>query len=434
MSDPIVLILLGLGGMFVLILLHVPIGVAMGIAGLVGFGLLSGFGPALSLLGTEPVGILSNADLAVIPLFLLMGSLAGVSGLSGDIYKLVYALVGHRRGGLAYATIAGCAGFGAVCGSSPATAAAMGKIALPEMLSRGYAARLASGSIAAGGTLGMIIPPSIVMVVYSFIAREFVITLFIAAIIPAIMAVTFYMLTILVLVRRDPAIAPAGPRRSWPERWRAAARGWGAVFLIGIIVFGLYGGILTVNEAAAVGVSVTLLFAVARRSLSWSIVAQIVRETATNTAMIYTIIFGASIFTYFVTATRLPLTLADTISALGLPPLAVILVLVLIYLVLGSIFETVSSMVITLPFILPLVKGMGYDPIWWGVVLTMVIELGMITPPIGMNVFVIHGIARDIPLGTVFRGITPFVVADLFRVGAVVLFPGLALWLPRILN
>jgi tripartite ATP-independent transporter DctM subunit len=434
MTDPLILTGLGMAGMFVLIILHVPIGVAMGLAGLIGFGVLSGFGPALSLLGTEPIGILANPDLAVIPLFLLMGSLAAVSGLSSDIYKLVYALVGHRPGGLAYATIAGCAGFGAVCGSSPATAAAMGRIALPEMRLRGYSPQIASGCIASGGTLGMLIPPSIIIVIYGFIAREFVITLFIAALIPAVIAVIGYVVTILILVKINPALAPAGPRQSWTERRRAALSSWGAVLLIGIVAVGLYGGFLTVNEVAAVGVVIAFLFALWRRCLNRQTLLQIIRETATNTAMIYGIIFGASIFTYFITATRLPTTLAGTISSFGLPDLAVIFVLIVIYLILGSIFDTVSSMLITLPFILPLVKELGYDPIWWGIVLTMVIELGMITPPIGMNVFVIHGIAPDIPLGTIFRGIGPFVAADLVRVTLVVLFPGLALWLPKLLQ
>ena len=308
MTDPIVLTGFGMAGMFVLILLHVPIGVAMGLAGLVGFGILSGFGPGLSLFGTEPIGILANPDLAVVPLFLLMGSLAAVSGLSGDIYKLVYALVGHRPGGLAYATIAGCAGFGAVCGSSPATAAAMGRIALPEMRSRGYSTQIASGCIAAGGTLGMLIPPSIIIVIYAFIAREFVITLFIAALVPAVIAVTGYVLTILVLVKLNPELAPAGSRQSWAQRQRAAMGSWGAVLLIGLVAIGLYGGLLTVNEVAAVGVRDHLLICALAPQLVGRRLVQVVRETATNTAMIYGIIFGASIFTYFVTATRLPTT------------------------------------------------------------------------------------------------------------------------------
>jgi C4-dicarboxylate transporter DctM subunit len=433
-GDPILLVCIGLGAMIVLIILHVPIGVAMGLVGLAGFGLLAAFEPAISLFGTEPIGILKSADLAVIPLFLLMGSLAGVSGLSSDIYKFVYALVGHRRGGLSHATIVGCAGFGAVCGSSPATAAAMGRIALPEMLDRGYSPRLASGCIAAGGTLGMLIPPSIIMVIYAFIAREFVITLFIAAIIPAIIAVLLYVTTVAILVRMDPSIAPAGPRTTWRTRLSTAAKSWGALLLISAIVLGLYGGVFTVTEAASVGVLITFLFALSRKSLGREKFIQVVMETAKNTGMIYGIILGASVFTYFVTASRLPVTLAGTIGDLGLPPLAVIFVLILIYLVLGSVFDTVSSMLITLPFVLPLVKELGYDPIWWGIVVTMVIELGMITPPIGMNVFIIHGIAPQLGLGTVFRGIGPFVVADLFRVGAVVLFPPLALWLPKLLQ
>nr|WP_274608777.1 TRAP transporter large permease [Vannielia litorea] len=425
---------MGFAGLFMLMFLRIPIGIAMGITGFVGFGVISGFGPAITLFGTEPAQVLSNANLAVIPLFLLMGSLATVSGLSDDIYRLIYALVGHWPGGLACATVGGCAGFGAVCGSSPATAATMGQIALPQMLKRGYSPALATGTIAAGGTLGMLVPPSIVMVIYAFLAREFVIDIFIAALIPALLAVVLQMLAVLVFVRLWPNSAPAGERLSWAERAKIARGSWGVLVMIGAVMGGLYSGVFTVNEAAAVGVLVAFLFALGRRSLTREKVMRMVGETASNTAMIYVIIIGASIFTYFVTAARLPGALTEMFGALDVPPLVVIAGILAMYLVLGCVFETISSMVITLPFVLPVVTGLGYDPVWWGIVLIMAIELGMITPPVGINVFILHGIDRSIPLKTIFAGIVPFAVADLLRIAIVVLFPALALWLPHALQ
>ncbi|MEW5424799.1 TRAP transporter large permease [Amorphus sp. 3PC139-8] len=434
MSGPLAMTAIGFAGLFALILMRVPIGVAMGISGFVGFGILSGFGPALTLFGTEPAQVLSNANLAVVPLFLLMGSLATVSGLSDDIYRLVYAMIGHWPGGLACATVGGCAGFGAVCGSSPATAATMGQIALPQMLRRGYSPGLATGTIAAGGTLGMLIPPSIVMVIYAFLAREFVIDIFVAALLPALLAVVLQVLAIIVYVRIWPEAAPAGERIAWRERARIVRNSWGVVIMIGSVMGGLYSGIFTVNEAAAVGVLVAFLFAMFRRSLNRRSVIRIVRETASNTAMIYVIIIGASIFTYFVTATRLPGALTQTFGDMDVPPLVIIVAILAMYVALGCVFDTISSMVITLPFVLPVVTGLGYDAIWWGIVLIMVIELGMITPPVGMNVLILHGIDRTIPIGRIFTGIIPFAIADLIRIAIIVLFPALALWLPTIVR
>ncbi len=432
--DPILLAALGIGGMFVLILLQIPIGVAMAVAGFVGFGFLGGFGPAISLFATEPVGVLSSLDLAVIPLFLLMGSFAGVSGLSADIYRLAYALIGHRRGGLALATIGGCAGFGAVCGSSLATAATMGRVALPEMLKRGYAPTLASGSIAAGGTLGMLIPPSVIMVIYAYLAQQFVITLFIAALIPGLIAVALHCVAINVVVRINPEAGPAGARMTWPERWQVARQSWGVVVLLVAVIGGIYGGVFTVTEAASLGAGLAFLFTVARGRLTRESFWQVVHETASNSAMIYLIIMGASIFTYFITATKMPDELVHVIVGWHLPPIAVIGVLMIAYLILGSIFDTVAAMVITMPFVFPLIVSIGYNPIWWGVVLVMVIEVGMITPPIGMNVFVIYGVARTLALKTIFRGILPFLYADLVRITIIILFPTLALWLPALLG
>ncbi len=428
--DPILLASLGLVGMFVLIVLHVPIGIAMAVAGFVGFGLLTGFGPAASLFATEPIGVISNLDLAVIPLFLLMGSFAGVSGLSADIYRLAYALVGHRRGGLALATIGGCAGFGAVCGSSLATTATMGRVALPEMLNRGYSQKLAAGSIAAGGTLGMLIPPSVIMVIYAFLAEQFVITLFVAAIIPGLIAVAFHFVAISIVVRINPEAGPAGERMSWGERWQVARQSWGVMLLLVTVIGGIYGGVFTVSEAASLGAGLAFMFTVGRGKLTMESFWLVLKETASNTAMIYLIISGASIFTYFITTTKMPAALVSSIIAMELSPLVVIGILMIAFLILGSIFDTIAAMVITMPFVYPLVIGIGYDPIWWGIVLVMVIEIGMITPPIGMNVFVLYGVARTIPLKTIFAGIVPFLIADLCRLALIILFPIITLWLP----
>jgi tripartite ATP-independent transporter DctM subunit len=430
--DPLVIALLATIGMFVLIALHIPIGVAMALAGVVGFACLSGWPPALALLASGPVSVLSNMDLAVIPLFLLMGSFAGVSGLSADIYRLAYALIGHRPGGLAQATIVGCAGFGAVCGSSIATAATMGRVALPEMLKRGYTPQLATGTIAAGGTLGILIPPSLVMVIYAFLTEQFVITLFVAAVVPGLIAVVAHMLTIAAVVWSDSKAGPAGIRMTWAERWVVLRQCWAVVALLLCVVVSIYGGIFTVNEAAALGAGLAFLFTVTRRKLNQSTLWQVTRETATNTGMLYLIIAGASIFSSLIAASKAPEVLVNQITALSLHPLAIILVLLVVYLILGCIFDSLAALVITLPFVLPLITGMGYHPVWWGIVMVIAIEVGLITPPIGVNVFVLYGIAESIPLRTIFQGIVPFFFAEVACILLLVAFPELVLWLPRI--
>lgn len=432
--DPVTLAGMGIAGMLILIVLQIPIGIAMATAGVVGFALMTNWSTAISLIGSKAVSTLSSEELAVIPLFLLMGSFANSSGLASDIYRLAYAFIGHRRGGLALATIGGCAGFGAVCGSSLATAATMGRVALPEMLKRGYQPSLATGSIAAGGTLGMLIPPSVIMVIYAFLAEQFVITMFVAALIPGLLAVLGHFIAIMTVVRRNPDAGPAGEKTGRADKVQALKQSTGVLLLVLIVVGGIYGGVFTVNEAAALGTMVALFFTIIRGKLNWNTVLQAMQETARNTAMIYLIIIGASVFASFITITKMPEFVVEGIGGLGLPPLVIILALFVLFLLLGSIFDAVAAMVITFPFIYPLVTDLGYDPIWWGVVLLMTIEVGMITPPIGMNVFVIHGVARDIPLQTIFRGIFPFFYADITRILIIILFPALALWLPKFLG
>jgi C4-dicarboxylate transporter DctM subunit len=418
-------------GMFVMIALHVPIGVAMAIAGLIGTGALIGFAPAVALFGIEPSAAIASEELAIIALFLLMGNFAAAAGLSGDLYRLAQAFLGHRRGGLAMATVATCAGFGAVCGSSLATTATMTRIALPEMESRGYSRKLSTGSIAAGSTLGVIVPPSVLLVLYAILTEQFVTALFVAALGPAVIAVLLYMMAVIGYVTVAPDAGPAADRVSWPERRKILRQSWGVILLAFVVSGGIYSGIFTINEAAAVGAAVAIAFTAFRGRLSRSLFFENLKETAASTALIYLIIIGASIFSYAISLSQLPDIIVSSIEGLGLQPLIVILLLEAMYIVLGSIFDTVAAMVITLPFVFPLVTGMGYDPIWWGVINVVVMEMGMITPPIGLNVFVLQGMAKDVPFSTIYAGIGPFLISDVIRLLILTLFPVLTLWLPK---
>jgi C4-dicarboxylate transporter, DctM subunit len=433
----------GILALFALMLLQVPIGFAMIIVGVVGFALQSGWGPAVTLLVNEPVGILSSADLATVPLFLLMGTFASVAGFSTDLYNLASAFLGHRRGGLAYATIGGSAAFGVVCGSSTATAATFAKAALPEMLKRGYSPAFSTGTIAAGGTLKSLIPPSIVMILYCIVSKAFILDLFRAAILPAVVAVAVNLLAITIMVRIEPKAAPVGGRVAWPARW-AALKAAAPVLLLMIAVFGgLYSGIFTVTEAASVAAVLSLLFAMARRRLNWTTLWQGLRESAAATGMIYVMIMGALIFTYFLNLGRVPEAFVGWIAHLDLPPLAIVTALLIAYLVLGAVFDEISAMLITLPLVLPVIQTLaltllpGVSPemvaIWWGIINVVIIELGMIIPPIGIIVFILHGLAPQIPIRTIYRGVTPFIAADLLLLGLLTLFPAISLWLPRVL-
>lgn len=429
--DPITLAALGVLFMFLLILLQVPVGIAMAVTGVLGFGVLSGFGPAVTIVATEATGIISNADLAVIPLFLLMGNFATCGGLSSDIYNLAYAFLGHRRGGLALSTIVGCGFFGSVCGSSTATAATFGRVALPEMLSRKYAPHFAAGCIAAGGTLGSLVPPSVILIIYAVMTEEFIVTLFIAAIIPAIISIVAYFFAISIYLRINPKAGPSGTRVNWPDRLRTCFRCWGVILILLVVVGGIYGGVFSVTEAASFGAVLSFCFALGRRKLTKEMFWEALTGTALSAAMIYVIIIGANSMTYFITVTHMPDRVMALISGLHLPTFLVLTVLLIVYLLLGSIFDTVAAMLVTLPFVLPLITDLGYSPIWWGIINVVVIEIGMITPPIGLNVFVLHGVAPDIPLSTIFRGIIPFFLADLGRLTILVAFPTLTLWLPK---
>jgi C4-dicarboxylate transporter, DctM subunit len=419
---------LGMGALFVLIILQIPIGIAMLIVGVVGFALQTGWGPAFSLLVGDPAGYLGSIDLATVPLFLLMGSFASTAGFSSDIYDVASAFLGHRRGGLAYATVGGCAAFGAVCGSSTATAATFAKIALPEMLRRGYEPGFAAASIAAGGALKSLIPPSLVMILYCIVTNVFIFDLFVAALVPAALVVVLNIVAITVVSWRRPADFPVMERRSWEERRATLRRAIPAMILILAVFGGLYSGIFTVNEAASVAAILSLVFALLRRRLTWAGFSSSILEAAGVSAMIYIIIFGASVFSYFMTLAHVPEALVQLIGDLKIAPVLTIALILVAYIALGAVFDEISAMLITLPFVLPIVVHLGYDPVWWGIMNVVIIELGMIVPPIGIIVFILHAMAPQISLSKIYRGVTPFIIADLVLLALLTLFPGLSTW------
>ncbi len=432
--EAITIALLGILIMFALIALHVPVGVSLATTGVGVFAWIVGFDEAVSLIGTEFSATLSNMDYSIIPFFILLGSLASAAGLSTDLFRLANSFLGHRRGGLALATVGGCAAFGSVCGSSLATVATMTRVALPEMLKRGYNPSLATGSIAAGGALGSLIPPSLIIVLYALLTDLDTRMLMIAAIIPAMLAIVMNALTIITIVRINPDIAPKGERASWTTRGQSLIKSWQVLLLGGVVAGGIYGGLFNITEAAAVGVVIAFVMCGMRGQLTKSNLREVLQETASNTAMIYMMLIGASILSYFLSISHMPEYTVAWIDSMNLPAFVVVLALYLMYLILGSIFETVAAMVITLPFVLPIVTGLGYDPIWWGIMMLSVIGTGMNTPPIGMNVFVLFGMTRDIPLKTIFAGTLPFVISDIIKLLILTTVPEITLWLPSIIG
>ena len=432
--EAITIALLGILIMFALIALHVPVGVSLAITGVGVFAWIVGFDEAVSLIGTEFSATLSNMDYSIIPFFILLGSLASAAGLSTDLFRLANSFLGHRRGGLALATVGGCAAFGSVCGSSLATVATMTRVALPEMMKRGYNPSLATGSIAAGGALGSLIPPSLIIVLYALLTDLDTRMLMIAAIIPAMLAIVMNALTIITIVRINPDIAPKGERASWTTRGQSLIKSWQVLLLGGVVAGGIYGGLFNITEAAAVGVVIAFVMCGMRGQLTKSNLREVLQETASNTAMIYMMLIGASILSYFLSISHMPEYTVAWIDSMNLPAFVVVLALYLMYLILGSIFETVAAMVITLPFVLPIVTGLGYDPIWWGIMMLSVIGTGMNTPPIGMNVFVLFGMTRDIPLKTIFAGTLPFVISDIIKLLILTTVPEITLWLPSMIG
>jgi C4-dicarboxylate transporter DctM subunit len=425
---------LAIGGfilLFALMLLRVPIGLAMGFVGVGGFGLLVDWGPALKLLAQSPIRTATDAGFAVIPMFLLMGTIASVSGMSAELFRAANSFVGHRRGGLGMATIAACAGFAATSGSSVATAATFSAVAYPEMRKFAYPQSFATGVIAAGGTLGAILPPSLVLAVYSLITQQDVGRLYIAGILPGILAALMYIATIAIIGLVRPGFLPTGPRFSWGERLAALRGVWAIALLFLFVIGGLYGGVFTATEAASMGAGGAFLIAVLRRRLTARQFLDCLVRALRTSAAIFTILIGALLFGYFLTITQTPQNVTAFLTGLGLGRYEVLLLIMLMYLALGCVMDAMAMVILTIPIIFPVVTALGFDPIWFGIIIVMTVELGLIHPPVGMNVFVIKSVVRDVKISTIFYGVIPFVVTDLIRLAILIAFPALSTYLPE---
>ena len=422
--------LLGFLAMFVLMALRVPIAVAMGLVGVVGLGLMRSWPAAMSAAGGEFVDV-GSYTLSVVPLFVLMGNFVTRAGMSRDLYQAAYALIGHRRGGLSMSTIAACAGFGAICGSSIATTATMARVAMPEMQRYNYNPALAAGSVCAGATLGILIPPSVVMVIYGIMTETSIGALFAAGVLPGLLATGFYLAASMWITHRHPTWGPPGDKAPWSERRAALGRIWGVLLLFALVMGGMYGGFFTPTEAAGVGAMGGFIFAMARRTLTLKVLTDVLVESARTSAMLFTIVIGASLFASFLNFTELPNALRDFVTGLGAHPLMVIAAICLIYVVLGTAMESLSMMLLTVPIFFPLVTALGFDPVWFGIIVVCVIEISLITPPVGMNIFVLSSVVPTIPTVTIWRGVMPFVGADILRMATLIAFPAISLWLPK---
>lgn len=421
--------------LYLLIAAQIPIGVSLLIVGVASLALTMGGEQALVVSQNEVGRALTSMDMAAIPLFLLMGNFATWAGLSGDIFNSGTALLGSRRGGLAMASVLGCGGFGAICGSSIATTATFGKVAFVEMERRNYAHSLAAGCIAAGGTLGALIPPSVVLIVYCVVVEESIQIAFQAALIPGLLALTMYVLAIFVSVRLKPSLAPDVEEFNWPVARAALVKAWRPVLLFALVLGGLYGGMFTTQEAASVGALLAFVFAVSTKGFTLEKFKASLIDTAINAGAIYVIFIGANIFASFMSFTDIAQLVLSIIDLETMPKWLILFGLVVFYLLLGTVFDTLAAVLVTTPLVVPLIIGMDYDLIWWGVVTLSLVEIGMITPPLGMNVFVMRSVVGDrLPLSTIFRGVTPFLVADLIRVILLTSFPIITMWLPSVLS
>ncbi|QCI68764.1 TRAP transporter large permease [Phreatobacter stygius] len=427
--------ILGFAGMLVLLGLRMPIGLAMLTVGSFGYVHFTSLAIFLNYMKTTPYHLFANYTLSVIPLFILMGALAEKSGLSTALFRAAAAFLGHLRGGLGMALIGACTGFGAICGSSVATTATFGRATLPEFRRYNYDPGFATGMIAVGGTLGILIPPSVILVVYAITTEQNIAKLFMAALIPGLLAAFFYCVVIAIMVRLRPEAGPALERVGWADRLKVVVGVWPVMLIAVTVVGGIYGGIFTPTEGASVGCIAMLVVGLLQRTLGWHEIKLSVIQTAETSAMIFMILLGAEVFNAFLALSQLPELAAQVVTQSGLPPYGVIVVLLIFYVILGGVMDELAMILLTLPIFFPIVValdlGMPADDvaIWFGILVLMVVGIGLTAPPIGLNVFVISAIAKDVPIISTYRGVLPFVAADVIRLGLVVAFPALALWL-----
>lgn len=422
---------LGIACLFVLLILRTPVAFAMLIVGFLGYWALEGLRSAGGVLLTESHSAISNYNLIVVPMFVLLGNVASVTGFSRSLYDAAFAWVGRFRGGLASASVLGCAVFAAVSGSSVATAVTLGKVALPEMKRLGYAPGLSTGSIAAGGTLGFLIPPSTGFVLYAILTEESIGRLFMAGVLPGLLLTVLFMVAIWLISVLDPEAGPRGAPVALAERFRILGQATPLLMVILLSIGGIYAGVFTPVEASGIGAALVILLALVRRRLSFADFRAAVLSTLSTSAMLYAVVIGANVLNPFFAVTQIPATLGEGLGTLGLGPYGTLFVIILAYIVLGMFMDGLSMLVITIPIVFPVITSLGFDPIWFGVVAVIVIEMGMITPPVGLNVFVVRGVAEGVPLTTVFRGVMPFLVAMIIGLLLIIAVPGIALVLPN---
>jgi tripartite ATP-independent transporter DctM subunit len=422
--------IMGLLALFVLLGMRMPVAIVMMLLGVIGITVLNSWDAAMSTLADEAWVIVSNYEFIVIPLFILMGNFASISGMSRDLYTAAYSWFGHWRGGLASATIAACAGFAALSGSSVASAVTMGRVSLPEMQRYKYSNRLATGAIAAGGTLGILIPPSTGFIIYAILVEESIGRLFLAGVIPGLLLTILFMLSIGIMTRFNPALGPAGSRSSGKERVDSLVQAGPMLFIVLITIGGIYSGVFTPTEAAAVGAMLAFLLALVRRRVTGESTSRVLYQTVRTTSLAFFILIGAHIFNPFMALTEIPSDLASLLIDAELPRTVIMLIIMAAYIVLGTFLEGFAMLVLTLPIVHPLILELGYDSIWFGVVIVIVIEMGLISPPVGVNVFVVKGIAEDVPLKEIFAGIIPFWIAMAVCLLILLAFPEIALFLP----
>ena len=431
---PLTIGYIGIAILIILLFSGIHIGVVMGLIGFLGMAYISGWDAGLAVLKTVPYTTFANYGMSVVPLFILMGTLCFYAGISKDLYETVHRWLGHLRGGLAMASVGACAAFASVSGSSLATAATMGTVALPEMKRYKYDPALAAGCIAAGGSIGILIPPSVPLIIYGILANQSIGKLFMAGIIPGILEAVFYIVTIYILCKRSPLMGPQGPRTSFLEKIVSLKATWGVLLLFVVVIGGIYFGVFSPTEAAGVGACGSCIFALSRRRLDWLNFKASIVSSLKTTAMIFVIFLGAMVLGYFLAVTRLPFELAAFVGGLPLNRYVILAFILVVYLLLGCIMDSLAMILLTVPIFFPLITALGFDPIWFGVIIVRAAEIGLITPPVGLNVFVIKGITEDIPMYTIFRGIIPFFIADICHVALLVAVPQIATFLPSLMQ
>jgi tripartite ATP-independent transporter DctM subunit len=428
--SPDAVALIGFVSLFALMLLRVPVGLAMGLVGVCGYSYIAGSGPALKLIGQTSMRTVTDYTFGVIPMFMLMGAFVSVSGVSRELFRAANAFIGHLRGGLGVATVLACGGFAAICGSSVATAATFSSVAYPEMRRFGYPQSFSTGVIAAGGTLGAMLPPSTVLAVYAILTQQDIGKLFMAGIVPGLLAMLMYVLTIFIIVKVRPDWLPRGANTTWGERFAGLKDVWAPLLLFVFVIGGLYGGFFTPTEAGGVGATGAFLLGVLRGKLDRAGTLEALLSATRTAAAVFTVLIGALIFGYFLTITQVPQNLTSYVSNLGLNRYEVLALIMVMYLVLGCLMDAMAMIILTVPIIYPVIVQLGFDPIWFGIIIVMTVELGLIHPPVGMNVFVIKSVVHDVSFTTIFKGVIPFVLTDLLRLVILIAFPVIALWLP----